>query len=160
MAARILAAQMPGVIHPFAAPLKKMLEALGVPAKNLYGTPAEKAEPLALLGGKSARDAMKSLGTEWGRELIATNIWVNAWVLDRPAGHVIADDVRFSNETDEIKKSQGRVIKIVRDIQDLDREATHPSENFNAIAHDVLVLNDKCPTILGRRLAAAIRVSV
>ena len=34
---------------PFAGPLKKMIAALGVEPRHLYGTPADKAEPLAIL---------------------------------------------------------------------------------------------------------------
>lgn len=160
LAARILAAQMPGVIHPFAAPLKKMLEALGVDGKHLYGSPENKLAPLAIFNGKSARHAMQTLGTEWGRNCIDIGFWVRAWGNSLPSGHVIADDVRFETEAEAVRSRGGIVIKIIRDEADLTRATKHSSENFNAITHDVLVLNDKCPTILGQKLAAAIRVSI
>lgn len=159
MAAKLLAAQLNGSIHPFARPLKLMLEAVGVGWKHLYGTPAEKLEPLAIFGGKSARHAMQTLGTEWGRECIDRNFWVRAWGATLPAGHVIADDVRFETEVAAVRERGGIVIKIVRDIADLKREPKHSSEDFAKLTHDVLIVNDKCPTVLGQRLAAAIQVS-
>jgi hypothetical protein len=146
-------------IHPFAAPLKRMLEALGVDPCHLYGTPAQKAEALMLFGGRSAREAMQTLGTEWGRNCVDQDIWVRAWQYGAPKGfkHLIADDLRFQNEARSIKlRSDGFIIKIIRSERDLDRKPRHASEDFNAIPHDVLIVNDKCPTILNQRLAEAL----
>src|SRR5262245_61605141 len=92
---------------PFAQPLKDMLEAMGVPHKHLHGTPAQKAEPLAILGGKSARFALQRLGTEWGRDMISESLWVDAWrqraeITLSTGRDVVVDDVRFANEVDVI----------------------------------------------------------
>lgn len=130
-------------ITPFAAPLKRMLEALGVPHANLYGTPYDKEQPLSLLCGKSARQAMQSLGTEWGRQQIADGFWLNAWrVLAQQAGHAVADDVRYPNEAEAVRQLGGKVICVVRSMEDFKRAPKHPSENFQIIRYDHIIVND------------------
>jgi len=157
MAAKLLRVHLRGEIHPFAAPLKRMIEALGVDRKHLYGTPAEKAEPLPLFGGLTARHAMQTLGTEWGRQCIGNNFWVTAWFATMPTSPVvIADDVRFENEARAIINGGGLVIQVVRDLDDLNRTPKHASEDFARVPFSVRVINDKCPTILQRRLVEAL----
>lgn len=157
MAAKLLRVHTRGEIHPFAAPLKRMIEALGVDRKHLYGTPAEKAEPLPLFGGLTARHAMQTLGTEWGRRCIDGDFWVRTWFATMPfATVVIADDVRFENEARAILNEGGRVIQVIRDLDDLNRTPKHASEDFARVPFSVRVVNDKCPTILQRRLIEAL----
>jgi hypothetical protein len=55
-----------------------MLVALGLTDEDVMGTPEQRNRPQPLLGGKSARYAMSTLGTQWGRNLITPNIWANA----------------------------------------------------------------------------------
>lgn len=100
----------------FAGPLKAMLRALGLTESEVDG--ADKERPSALLGGKTPRQAMQWLGTEFGRELIDNDLWVRAW--DAAAGHVLArggrvvvDDVRFMNEASAIWARGGTLFKIV-----------------------------------------------
>lgn len=103
-------------VVPFAQPLKRMLRSLGVPHASLYG--ADKERPLDVLCGRSARHAMQTLGTQWGRECIDANLWLVAWaaaVNALPAGSiVIADDLRFPNEAALIKASGGLVLRVAR----------------------------------------------
>jgi hypothetical protein len=144
-----------GSILPFAAPLKAMLRTLGVPDHNLYGTPADKLEPLELLGGKSARWAMQSLGTQWGRMCMDADFWVRAWAEHHDRGEraradagmkhprmVVADDVRFQSEVDEITRRGGLIILVVRSQEDFNREPQHASEDFAALRADVMIIND------------------
>ena len=53
----------------FAGPLKAMLHALGLTEADTDG--AAKDQPADLLGGRTPRHAMQTLGTEWGRALIS-----------------------------------------------------------------------------------------
>ena len=157
LAAKLLSVHYGLPIVPLAAPLKAMLETLGVPPANLYGTPAQKAEPLAMLGGKSAREAMQTLGTEWGRQCVDEGLWRRAW-LAKAGTRAIADDVRFWDEAEMIQARGGIVIRIVRD-PSAAVPATHASEQYNLVGHDVEVINDKCPTILRERLIAAVEAA-
>lgn len=157
LAARILSVAYVTPVVPFAGPLKAMLEALGVPRENLHGTPAQKAAPLAMLGGKSAREAMQTLGTEWGRQLVTESLWRNAW-LAAAGAHAIADDVRFPDEAELIRSRGGIVLRIVRDLAP-SAAGAHASENYLAVPCDATIVNDKCPTILRERLIAAVEAA-
>ena len=131
--ARYLSNYHEGRIIPFAGPLKKMLEALGVPAESLYGTPEDKERPLDLLGGKSARWAMQSLGTEWGRKLIDNDLWTNAWkqkVVSSTTPVIIADDLRFTNEANAIHSLGGVVVRVRRVQIETSNLVVHPSQRW------------------------------
>jgi hypothetical protein len=83
----------------FADPLKSMLGSLGLSEYELEGQ--GKDEPCELLGGHTPRYAMKSLGTEWGRDMMSQQFWTDAWL--RRVGHaigayIVAEDLRFPNE--------------------------------------------------------------
>ena len=98
---------------PFAAPLKSMLAAIGLSEEEINGNLKE--EPCERLCGKTPREAMQLLGTEWGRELIGPNLWLNAWQSDAAMWPlVVADDVRFPNEADAVRRFGGIVIEIAR----------------------------------------------
>jgi hypothetical protein len=114
-------------VVPFAAPLKNMLRALGVPEESLTG--ADKEVPLDLLGGRTARHAMQTLGTEWGRNLISPDLWISVW---RKAieGHekVAVDDMRFLNEAQAVRDLGGLIVRI-KHPRDTDI-SLHDSERF------------------------------
>lgn len=108
----------------FAGPLKAMMASLGLSAEQLDG--ALKEQPTPLLLGRTPRQAMQWLGTEWGRELIGAEFWIAAWraAVDRAGGFwepdkgwdrlIVADDVRFANEARAIRDRGGIVIRIER----------------------------------------------
>lgn len=108
----------------FAEPLKAMLEAMlehaGLDHIWLH-EPAFKNHPISGLG-VSGRQLMQTLGTEWGREMVDTDLWVN--LLDRhlgiSAGHAVHDrivitDVRMPNEAAWVKAHGGQLLRLVRD---------------------------------------------
>lgn len=133
-------------IIPFAQPLKKMLEALGVPAENLYGTLEQKLAPLDILAGHSARWAAQSLGTEWGRDLIHPDLWVLAWkraVAASEANIVLADDLRFQNEAAAVQTLGGKIVLLMRPDAD-DRAGTngaHRSQEYWKLPVDETIIN-------------------
>lgn len=98
-----------------AEPLKAMLAALGLSKEEIDGSLKE--QPSELLGGKTPRWAMQTLGTEWGRDLIAPDLWLNAWLrkvdAELASGHLVTcDDVRFVNEAEAIRARGGIIIKV------------------------------------------------
>ncbi|WP_174875205.1 deoxynucleotide monophosphate kinase [Vogesella oryzae] len=102
----------------FAGLLKDMIRALGLTDAEIEGDLKEK--PCALLGGQTPRHAMQTLGTEWGRELIARDIWVNAWrrkveAVLASGGRVVVDDCRFPNELNAALALGGVAVRLVRD---------------------------------------------
>lgn len=100
----------------FAGPLKDMMRALGLNEREIEGDLKEK--PCDLLAGKTPRFAMQTIGTEWGRDMIAPDIWIRAFksaIANVPlASPVVIDDCRFPNEAEAIKEVGGSIIKIVR----------------------------------------------
>lgn len=122
----------------FADPIKRMLEELiryntGPEAQiDEYTEGSLKEIPTNYLGGQSARYAMQTLGTEWGRQLIDPDIWVDAAYrqinrLVNSNSSVVVDDVRFPNELAMLNKLGALTIWIEREgtIANTD----HPSEN-------------------------------
>jgi hypothetical protein len=99
----------------FAGPLKAMCRAIGMGDEHIEGSLKER--PLDWLRGKSPRQFMQMLGTEFGRDCIGPHFWVGLWeraaidVLDN-GGRVVCDDCRFSNEADAVRKLGGIVVRL------------------------------------------------
>lgn len=90
------------------------------------------------LGGRSYRYAAQTLGTEWGRDLISSTLWVDsamAWV-SRTNGNVVFDDVRFASEAAAIREAGGVVILLSRD--DLVPVRDHGSEKIDFPVDDMV----------------------
>jgi hypothetical protein len=92
-----LASSGPFARLSFAAPLRRMLAAMGV--ENLE----DKTSPRPALCGKNVRQALQTLGTAWGRGMVGDTVWTGL-LLDeaRPllaSGMSVAvDDARFRDE--------------------------------------------------------------
>jgi hypothetical protein len=106
-----------------------------------------KEAPTKWLDGKTPRHAMQTLGTEWGRNCMGEDFWVNTAMscvdslLDR--GHnVVMDDVRFWNEAQAIKDRGGLLVHIARPGAKV--IASHASEGgLYGWPFDVWLVNDK-----------------
>ena len=93
----------------FAAPLKDMCRAIGMTEAMIEGD--QKEVPQDWLGGKTPRYLMQRLGTEFGRDCMGDDFWVDLW--ERAAqGRVIVDDCRFANEAARVRRLGGRVIRL------------------------------------------------
>lgn len=109
----------------FADPIKKalaaILEASGMPEELIWRhlDGELKETPLEALCGRTARLAMQTMGTEWGREIIHPNLWVNI-TMSRVRGllsageRVVIDDVRFWEEMGAVRELGGTMIEITR----------------------------------------------
>jgi hypothetical protein len=123
----------------FASTLKDMtatfLEGMGLSpqaARGLIQDPELKERPLLAIGGKTPRFLMQTLGTEWGRECIGENIWVDLALArarkELAYQSVVFDDVRFPNEAKAIRAAGGEVFRIIRPDAKASTFATHASE--------------------------------
>ncbi|UIS25235.1 putative deoxynucleotide monophosphate kinase [Erythrobacter phage vB_EliS-L02] len=106
----------------FAGALKDMLRALLSYQGVDHGTIERmvegdlKEEPSEYLSGQTPRWAMQTLGTEWGRNLIANGLWVDVTIRRAMAGdQVVITDCRFPNEKEAIEKVGGVVLGITAD---------------------------------------------
>ena len=128
-------------IISFADPIKDMLSVLiGFDAKD----DSVKELPHKNLCNQTVRKAMQTLGTEWGRDLVGQDIWINA--LERRikltgASVVLIPDVRFDSEAEMIFKNGGKVFYISpnKDLYTEINESKHVSES--SLSKEVL---DKC----------------
>jgi len=97
--------------HKIATPLKNMLRCLGLTEEHIEG--ALKELPTDLLGGKTPRWAMQTLGKEW-RDLIHPDLWLMAWHNTRPDGPLVVDDLRYPNEIPFFRGHKAKVLRITR----------------------------------------------
>ena len=104
--------------YSFASPIRSMLKVLGVPTENL-DIPELKEEPIPGFGGRSARQLMQTLGTDWGRDLVSPTIWLD--IARKDIGRsiligqsVVIDDLRFDNEARLIHELGGIVVGVAR----------------------------------------------
>lgn len=102
-------------ITSFASVPKKMLEVLGLSHDQLYG--ALKEVPTDKLAGHTPRFAMQSLATEWGRQMLYEDIWVDAWqrtAMASKAEVLIVDDVRHLVEIERLKEMGAVIFEVYR----------------------------------------------
>jgi len=106
--------------------------------------------------GRSPRHAMQTLGTEWGRDLMAQDIWVRACMLRcKSLDKAVITDVRFPNEVAAVKEAGGSVIRIVRNASRVDN---HASENFiDSLAVDHEISNNGTITELHQKLLVIVK---
>jgi len=131
-------------ILSFAQPIKEMtkvfLMSVGHPERvsdNLINN--RKNDPI--LGSVTTRHLLQTLGTEWGRECIYENIWVDVWEnnlnnkkFNGKYKHFVVDDVRFKNEAEKIYSLGGHLWRIERPASK--RRTWHKSEGgLNDWAH-------------------------
>jgi hypothetical protein len=105
-----------------ADPMKEMLHyGLGIPMDVLHGAPQDKEAPWRY--GKSVRQLLQTLGTEWGREIVSQRLW-----LDRALEHTIptyegacgapcrwvVTDVRYLNEAEVLRAAGFQIVRINR----------------------------------------------
>jgi len=113
----------------FADPIRDSLRAmLGLTDKHFFGSLKE--VPIDWLG-KSPRQLMQTLGTEWGRGLINEDIWLliagqKIGKIHGEGHHAVITDVRFENEASYIRAKGGAVWHILRD--NAQPVAAHASE--------------------------------
>lgn len=70
--------------------------------RAMYLDGGYKREGITALGGRSATEIQQFLGTEFGREFIHPDLWLDIWhrwALEQP-GHVVQESVRFANEAE------------------------------------------------------------
>lgn len=125
----------------FADPIKKALDAMGFPE------PVDKEKHIPEVGC-SWRYLAQTLGTQWGRQTVSPNIWVNATRhrIESLFAHdyrVAVTDVRFPNEVDMIRELGGVVVLVQRPDAP-DYADSHISEN-HVITPDYVVVNSGPP---------------
>lgn len=103
----------------FAQPVKDMLMALGLSALDVDGPQDHRRAPHPLLGGKSPRYALQTLGTAW-RDMIDRQLWARITVqriqdeVARGRSWIVIDDLRFHHELELLIPFNPVVISVRR----------------------------------------------
>ena len=147
--AHLLVCNSPGLIKmAFADPLRLMLEVIGI--SSHYHTD-NKTEPIPFLpGNPTARHLLQTLGTEWGRDCVHTDIWAvtasRRFEIIQDQGHtVVVDDMRFPNEYELVRESGGIVVRVSR--PGIENQDEHVSEaHWKDFDYDFEVNNNTTPT--------------
>jgi hypothetical protein len=150
----------------FAEPLKAMAGTLlgffgYSPQDAFHMTHAAKEAPLPEIDRRiTSRQLQRTLGTEWGRDCIHTDIWLRCWasrylrLCTQAAGtRVVVDDMRFLNEALLMQRFDALLWKVER--PGVDISSTHRSdgdlnhlkplsdpENDYSVGFDHLFIND------------------
>ncbi len=137
-------------IFHFSTPIKNMVMQLFISAGyspayaySLVHDEGIREKAREILGGKSSRYALQTLGTEWGRELISPTLWSDIAMRHAVTSKnfIIFDDVRFTEEAAAIHNAGGRVIRLIRGKE---KSPTHESE-LQEFDSDFVVHNNKTP---------------
>ena len=97
----------------FSQPLKDMLKAIGLSDEHTEGKLKE--VPCDLLSGRTPRYAMQTLGTEWARDIMDKDFWLNLWrTKAQQYDKIVAEDCRFANEAALVKSMGGNLWRINR----------------------------------------------
>lgn len=157
-AAAYLASHFALYSYAFADPIKAAIAQLfSLTGKHIEGSLKETLLPGI---GKSPRQLMQLLGTEWGREQVHPELWLllaqqniaNQLEVDQTHYNgVVIRDVRFENEAEWIRRQGGHVVHILR--PEAQAVAAHSSESGIGIHdNDLVVHNDGSLDDLYRQL--------
>lgn len=133
----------------FAGALKSMVEALlryqGVD-EDTIGRMIEgdlKEVESDYLAGRTPRYVMQTIGTEWGRDLVGTDLWVNC-ALNRAATlpQAVITDVRFPNECDAVQQRGGSVFLISACAGGVSTDAHESEAHIDNLPVDAVFFND------------------
>lgn len=128
----------------FADSLYQMMSAmLGSDARLL-----PKEEPIDGLCGKTLRECLQSLGTEWGRGKVGESVWLDA-IAKRIVHHgevgavgVVIDDLRFSNEYNFLKACGAQFIRVDRASQGGSINSHASEVDWVDFTADAVILNN------------------
>jgi hypothetical protein len=136
---------LPGQKLAFAAPLKRGLQIM-LQLNDEHVNGDLKEVTLDWLG-KSPRQLLQTLGTDWGRNLVHPDLWllVAKQKIEKYLSmglDVVITDVRFDNEADLIRSLGGQVWHIVRpDAQAVNAHASEAGVWFHP-GKDYLIYNN------------------
>jgi hypothetical protein len=112
----------------FADPLKEAAAVLlGVPKKWMFKARLEDKEAIVPGFNFTYRSFLQKLGTEFARDSISTNFWVDRMdvrLYGMADKFIVVSDVRFDNEAEYILSKNGVIIDIQRDSTPADDHIT------------------------------------
>jgi dephospho-CoA kinase len=138
-------------VASFAEPIKQMLRmGLQLTWDQTHGHQKEMIDPRY---GVSTRSMMQTLATEWGRDMIHTDLWLIIAQQSKDNRRIFSD-VRFENEAAWIREN-GFIIHLSRNIGN---KMNHASEKGISVdAKDFYVMNNDTKEDLYKQLDTVIK---
>lgn len=102
--------------YALADPIKQGLQTmLGIDPRMLGSGDKSQIEPNT---GKTYRKLLTSLGTDWGRDMIHPEVWIqqgNKRIAETIGknGRLVIEDIRFDNEAEAVIERGGLILKIL-----------------------------------------------
>lgn len=154
---------------PFARLIKKMVMSLLVECGYTEPVALDYIEnnkhlPLQRVSGfPTTRHLLQTLGTDWGRAHVSPTLWLDEWeskarVWSRTGVSVVADDLRFPNEVEAIRKLGGMIWRIERPDATVEAEVlAHASEGrLNTIKFNRVINNEGTVSELNKKVDKAL----
>lgn len=97
------------------------------------------------LFGVSYRRMAQTLGTEWGRGMIADDIWLRVAQARIEAlraydnASIVISDIRFENDAEWIRSMGGELVKVIREVEPVERHVSE--EGWRQIEVDHVIEN-------------------
>lgn len=156
-----LAKQAGFSVESLADPIREGLKAMFALGEWHY-RPENKETVIGWIG-KSPRQLMQSLGTEWGRDLVSRDIWMKHLeirtgnMLRLKESRVVISDIRMGNEAAMIHHLGGWLWRIVRPGQQTTPHADHTTEQEQQrLVPDLTLVNDGTLADLQHRVDEAL----
>ena len=107
--------------YSFAQPIRDGLEAMfGIPQKDMFDTHLKNQSNYKY--GRSIRYMLQTLGTEWGRNMMSNEIWIQRGMeICSQHEKVVIADVRYKNEAQAIRDAGGIIVEIVKHDPEYDK---------------------------------------
>ena len=114
---------------PFRFMIERLLHSAGYTYSEIQWFLNEGKDQIIEALGVSYRELARTLGTEWGRNLIHPDIWVNiaGQKIIRTEAPICIDDLRLPNELELLRRHNFALVKLVRNVSRLDDD-THSSD--------------------------------
>lgn len=107
-----------------ADPIKRALAAMLDLPRAIFDDPATKDTPLDWLRNTSPRRLMQTLGTGWGRQMIAHDLWLilarrriahlTAQAARQHIAGIVISDLRYDDDADFVRQLGGTVWHVIR----------------------------------------------
>ena len=129
----------------FADPLKYFVQEYFCPSGEYWCDIREENKNTMLYCGKTIREVLQIVGTDWFRTL-DPDYWVRKWkvaVLQSKAEIILCGDVRFPNEIRAIQSLGGKVCRLMRNPFPDDKHASETALNNREGAFDWRIDNSR-----------------
>lgn len=153
------------VTHSFAKPIKQMVCALLDEPLSKWADRQWREHKMPRFCDATPRELAQTLGTEWGRDCIHPDIWLNLGInrgydlaFDAEKSLCITD-VRFENEAQRIRNvHRGTIIHVERRHSDTKSPHHISEQGVEHAAYDYLIKNDGGLTDLRHSVADVVRM--